>query len=79
MTVTLIVAFHNVWSGFPMAVTLLGWSMVLKAIVAFVFPEVGLRSMAIAGPDNSRKFRIPGVIMIAVAAAVGYSLRTGAA
>ncbi len=45
MTGTLIVAFHNVWSGFPMAVTLLGWSMVLKAIVAFVFPEVGLRSM----------------------------------
>ncbi len=37
---TLIVAFHNVWSGFPMAVTLLGWSMVLKATVTFVSPDL---------------------------------------
>ena len=76
---TLIVAFHNVWSGFPMAVTLLGWSMVLKATVTFVFPEVGLRSMASVGPENSRRFQIPGAIMIAVSAALGYSLWTGAA
>ena len=79
MTVTLIVAFHNVWSGFPMAVTLLGWSMVLKAIVTFVLPEVGLRSMVRIGPDNSRLFRVPGAIMIVVSAALGYSLWTGAA
>ncbi len=79
MTGTLIVAFHNVWSGFPMAVTLLGWSMVLKATVVFIFPEAGLRSMASVGPENSRRFQIAGAIMIAVSAALGYSLWTGAA
>ena len=79
MTGTLIVAFHNVWSGYPTAVTLLGWSMVLKAIVTFVLPEVGLRSMVRIGPDNSRLFRVPGAIMIVVSAALGYSLWTGAA
>ncbi len=79
VTGTLIVSFHNVWSGYPMVVTLLGWSMVLKATVVFVFPEAGLRSMALVGPDNSRRFRIPGAIMIAVSAALGYSLWTGAA
>ncbi len=79
VTGTLIVAFHNVWSGFPMVVTLLGWGMVLKAIVAFVFPEVGLRSMARIRPANSGQFRIAGAIMIAVSAALGYSLWTGAA
>ncbi len=78
MTGTLIVSFHNVWSGFPMAVTLLGWSMVLKATIVFVFPEVGLRSMGHIAPDNSQRFRIPGAIMIAVSAALGYSLWTGA-
>ena len=76
---TLIVAFHNVWSGFPMVVTLLGWSMVLKATVTFVFPEAGLRSMASVGLENSRRFQIPGAIMIAVSAALGYSLWIGAA
>lgn len=76
VTGTLIVAFHNVWSGFPMAVTLLGWSMVLKATVTFVLPEAGLRSMARVRPDNSRLFRIPGGIMIAVSAALTYSLWT---
>lgn len=76
---TLIVAFHNVWSGFPMVVTLLGWSMVLKATVTFVFPEVGQRSMASVGLDNSRRFQIPSAIMIAVSAVLGYSLWTGAA
>ena len=79
VTGTLIVAFHNVWSGYPMAVTLLGWSMVLKAIVTFVLPEVGLRSMVRIGPDNSRLLRVPGAIMIVVSAALGYSLWTGAA
>ncbi len=79
MTGTLIVAFHNVWSGFPMAVTLLGWSMVLKATIVFIVPEAGLRSMASVGLDNSRRFQIPGAIMIAVSAALGYSLWTGAA
>ena len=79
VTGTLIVSFHNVWSGFPMVVTLLGWSMVLKATVVFIFPEAGLRSMASVGLENSRRFQIPGAIMIAVSAALGYSLWTGAA
>ena len=74
---SLIVAFHNVWSGIPVILTVLGWSFVLKAAIVFIAPNLGLRSMAQVRSDNSRKFIIPGVIMIVVALALGYSLWSG--
>lgn len=76
-TGTLIVGFHNVWSGIPVILTLLGWGFVLKSIVTFVFPDWGLRSIGRVRQDNSRMFIVPGVIMIVVAVALGYSLWRG--
>ena len=73
-TGTLIVAFHNVWVGIPVVLTLIGWAMVLKAAVVFVMPDWGLRSMALASKKNSRVFILPGVVMIGIAVALGYSL-----
>ncbi len=74
ITGSLIVAFHNVWSGIQVILTVLGWSFVLKAAVVFLVPEWGLRSMARVRPDNSRIFWVPGILMIAVAAMLSYSL-----
>ena len=71
---TLIVAFHNVWSGIPVVLTVLGWSFVLKAAVIFVVPDWGLRSIGRVRRDNSRMFMVPGVILIIVAVALGYSV-----
>ncbi len=82
ITGTLIVAFHNVWSGIPVVLTVLGWSFVLKAAVVFVVPNWGLRSIGRVRRENSRMFMIPGVILILVAVALGYSVwqtQTGAA
>ncbi len=79
---TLIVAFHNVWSGIPVVLTVLGWSFVLKAAVVFVVPDWGLRSIGRVRRENSRMFMIPGVILIIGAVALGYSVwqtRNGAA
>jgi hypothetical protein len=42
---SVIVAFHNVWSGFPLLVTLLGWVNVAKAAFYFTFPGVALRKI----------------------------------
>jgi hypothetical protein len=78
ITGSLIVGFHNVWSGIPVILTVLGWLFVLKAAIVFIAPNLGLRSMARVQLDNSRKFIIPGVIMIVVALALGYSLVTSA-
>ncbi len=74
MTGSLIVAFHNVWSGIPVILTVIGWSFVLKAAVVFLVPEWGLRSIGRIRLESSRLFMVPGVIMILVAVLLGYSL-----
>ncbi len=77
ITGTLIVAFHNVWSGIPVILTVLGWTFVLKAGLIFIVPNLGLRSMARIRPDNSSIFVIPGVVFVVVAIALGFSLWRG--
>ena len=42
---SLIVSFHNIWSGVPIVLTLTGWGYILKSIVIFLHPEWSLRSM----------------------------------
>ncbi len=54
VTGSLIVAFHNVWTGIPVVLTIIGWGFVLKSALVFLSPECGLRSMAHVQPDNSR-------------------------
>jgi hypothetical protein len=39
----LVVAFHNVWSGLPVVLTLVGWGQVLKGLVRFAAPLLSLR------------------------------------
>lgn len=34
----LIVSFHNVWHGLTIVLTLIGWALVLKSFIYFVFP-----------------------------------------
>ncbi len=74
VTGSLIVAFHNVWSGIPIILTVIGWSFVLKAALVFLRPEWGLRSIGRVRLENSRLFMVPGVIMIILAILLGYSL-----
>ncbi len=74
VTGSLIAAFHNVWSGVPIILTVIGWSFVLKAALVFLFPEWGLRSIGRVRLENSRLFMVPGVIMILLAILLGYSL-----
>ena len=75
---TLIVSFHNVWTGLPAVLTVLGWGMVLKAVITFVNPAWGLRSMARVREDNSRQFIVAGVLFVVVAAVLGYSISQSA-
>ncbi len=76
-TGSLIVAFHNVWSWPGALLTAIGYSMLLKSVVVFVRPDWGLASMARVTPDTSRKFVFAGVIFIAVAVFLGYSVWQG--
>jgi hypothetical protein len=73
----MIVAGHNVWTGLPTILTVMGWLYVLKSLVTFVLPEMALRSMGKVRANNSHIFILPGVAMIALGLTVAYcGLRT---
>jgi len=63
----LIVSFHNVWTGIPVLLTILGWCLILKATIAFCIPALALQSMKRVEKNNVMEFRIGGVIFILIA------------
>jgi hypothetical protein len=73
---SLIVAFHQVWSGIPLVLTLLGWAQVVKALVYFAFPSYGLRKMQIPTAERANIFVLPGVAFIALAGLLAYHVAT---
>ena len=73
---TIIVAFHNVWSGLAMVVTLLGWAQVVKGTVAFVAPQLSMRGFMRVGPERTHEFVIGGVVLLAVSGVCWYLVLT---
>src|SRR5687768_13392461 len=57
----IIVAFHNVWNGPALVLTLIGWAQVLKGAVRFLAPQVGLRVMQRITPERAWYFQLGGV------------------
>ncbi len=76
---SIVVAFHNVWSGIPVALTLIGWAQVLKAFTYFVFPAYGLKRMRMVAAERSRLFVYPGILLLVLAALLAYHLATAPA
>ena len=69
-----IVAFHNVWHGLPMIVTIIGWGLVIKSTIYFVFPRHGMRMLATISMERSWHFVVAGVFSVALAGVIFYSL-----
>lgn len=65
---SIIVAFHNIWEGGAIVLTLLGWAQIVKAAVAFLAPEVSLRSMRRISLDRLWEFQVAGFTFLALAA-----------
>ena len=61
-----IVSFHNVWHGLPLVLTLIGWGLVLKSFIYFVFPQVGVKTLARVSVEKSWEFVVAGVFSIAI-------------
>ena len=53
---SIIAAFHNVWSGIPAALTVIGWAQVVKALIYFCFPRFGLRRLEMVSVERARVF-----------------------
>lgn len=63
---SVIVAFHPVWSGWPLVLTLVGYVYMVKAGVCFLLPGLGLRSLARVSRERPWEFVVPGVLFVAV-------------
>lgn len=74
---SIVVAFHNVWSGIPLLLTVVGWAQVLKALVYFLFPSYGLRKLHIPSHDRPQLFLVPGIGFLLLAVLLGYKLAAG--
>jgi hypothetical protein len=63
---SLIVGFHNVWSGPATVLTVLGWCFVLKALLTFAKPEIGLKGLSRVSMERSREFVVAGILLVAL-------------
>lgn len=61
---SMIVAFHQVWSGIPLVLTLFGWAQVAKSFLIFVVPGYAEKSLEKAPIDNPRVFIPAGILLI---------------
>jgi hypothetical protein len=69
-----IVSFHNVWSGLPTILTLIGWGLVLKSFFYFVFPRHGSKVLGRVSLERSQAFVIGGVFSIGISGLLTYSI-----
>jgi hypothetical protein len=70
----LIVSFHNVWHGFPLVVTIMGWGLVIKSLIYLTYPKHGMRMLARVSVDTAWEFVVAGVAAVIVSGAIFFSL-----
>ena len=70
----LIVSFHNIWEGIPMAVTIVGWAQVLKSCLYLTYPQHGIRMLTIVSMKRSWHFVVAGLLSIAFSVLINFSL-----
>jgi hypothetical protein len=67
---SIIVAFHNVWTGIPAVLTVIGWMQVLKGLVSLVKPSVGMKGMMRVSEERAWEFQVGGAMFLIVSAAI---------
>ena len=72
-----IVSFHNVWRGLPVVLTLIGWGLVLKSFIYFVFPAHGAKVLAQVSVERSWGFVVAGLFSVALSGLLVFSLWRG--
>lgn len=63
-TGSIIVSFHNVWSGPAVILTLIGWAYILKSTVIFLHPNWNLRSMESVQTAPRWKLHVAGTVLL---------------
>ena len=73
----MILAFHRVWSGMPLVLTIVGVLYLMKTAQCFLLPGVSLRSLERVTLERSRGFIGVGVLFQAIALATTIDLVRG--
>ena len=69
---SLIVVFHNVWTGLPVILTVIGWTQVIKAAVSFVAPGLAMRSLQRVSIERAWEFQVAGAVAIGLSGVMAY-------
>lgn len=72
---SIIVAFHNTWSGLPAVLTFVGWAQVVKGAISLVIPAVGMKGLRRVSEERAWEFQAGGVVFLLVSAAIAWSWR----
>ena len=73
----IIIGFHNVWSGIPMVLTLVGWGLLIKSLIRFCLPKQALKIMARVSVERSWEFQVAGAALMVLAGLLGYGIYAG--
>ena len=69
---SVIVSFHNVWSGLPMVLTLIGWAQLVKAFVSFVAPQLSIRGLQRVSLERAWEFQVAGALSLGLSGLLAY-------
>jgi hypothetical protein len=72
-----IVGFHNIWSGIPVVLTLVGWGLLIKSLIRFCAPRQALRIIARVSVERSWEFQLAGAGLVVLAGLLGYGVYAG--
>jgi uncharacterized protein YjeT (DUF2065 family) len=74
---SVIVGFHNTWSGIAAVLTLVGWCLLIKGLIRFCAPKLALRMMARVSMERSWEFQVAGAALVVLAGIIGYGVYAG--
>jgi hypothetical protein len=69
---SVIVVFHNVWTGLPVILTVIGWSQIVKAALSFVAPQLAMRGLTRVAIERAWEFQVAGAIFIGLSGVMAY-------
>ena len=69
---SIIVVFHNVWTGWPVILTVIGWAQIIKAAIGFILPHVSMRSFERVSFERAWEFQAAGAMFLVLAGVMGY-------
>ena len=68
----LILAFHPVWQGPQLLVTLIGCGLTLKGLLHFLWPRLSQRTLAHVSEERAWGFQVAGTFGLVLGLAVGW-------